>query len=102
MVEPLTVGTSTSGMKETKLPVSQPRSWYARRSSLIMVDLLKKSISSGIPPSAILVAPWVGEEHAANAVLSAPESCLESSLLTDGATGERGHGQWCQPRSRKK
>jgi hypothetical protein len=41
-------------------------------------------------PSAIFVAPRVGEEEAAITVFSAPESCPESSALTDGATGAAG------------
>jgi hypothetical protein len=86
MVEPSTVGTSTSGMKETKLPVSHPRSWYAQRSSSVTIIFLKKSVSSEISPSAILVAPWVGEEEAVIVVLFT----LESSSLTDGATGVAG------------
>jgi hypothetical protein len=52
-----------------------------------MVILLKKSVSSGISPSAILVAARVGEEEVAIAALSAPESFPDSSLLTDGAVG---------------
>jgi hypothetical protein len=76
-------------MKETKLPVSHQRLWYAQQSSSVTVVFLKKSMSSGISPAAILVAPRVGEE-AAIAVLSAPESCLESSALADGATGAAG------------
>jgi hypothetical protein len=89
MVEPSMVGTSTSGMKETKLSVSRPRSWYARWSSSITVVFLKKSVSSGFSPAAILVAPRVGEEDAIVA-LSAPESCPKSSALADGATGAAG------------
>jgi hypothetical protein len=73
------------GMKETKLPVSHPRSWYARRSFSVTVVLLKKSVSSGISPSAILVAPRVREEEVTIAAISAPESCPESSALADGA-----------------
>jgi hypothetical protein len=88
MVELSMVRTSTSRMKETKLPVSHPRSWYARRSSSVTVVFLKKSVSYGISSVAILVAPRVGEE-AAIAALSAPESCPESSVLADGATGAR-------------
>jgi hypothetical protein len=84
MVELSTVGTSTSGMKETKLPVNHPRSWYTWQSSSVTVFFLKKSVSSGISPATILVAPCVGEE-AAIAVLSTPESCPESSALADGA-----------------
>jgi hypothetical protein len=89
MVEPSTVGTSTSGMKEIKLPVSHPRSWYARRSSSVTVVFLKKSASLGISPTVILVAPQVGEE-AAIAALFASESCPESSVLADEATGAAG------------
>jgi hypothetical protein len=89
MIEPSTVGTSTSGMKETKLPVSHPRSWYTRRSSLVTVVFLKKSVSSGISLATILVAPQV-EEEAAIAALSALESCPELSALADGATGAAG------------
>jgi hypothetical protein len=89
MVELSTVGTSTSGMKETKLPVSHPRSWYARRSSSVTVVFLKKLVSSGISPST-MVAPRVGEEEAAIAVLSTLESCSESSSLTDEAIGATG------------
>jgi hypothetical protein len=85
MVEPLTVGTSISRMKETKLPVSYPRLWYAWRSSSVTVVFLKKSVSSGISPSAIFAVPHVGEGEAAIAVLSVPESCPESSVLPDGA-----------------
>jgi hypothetical protein len=94
MVERSTVGTSTSGMKETKLPVSHPQSWYARQPSSVTVVFLKKSVSSGISPAAILVAPRVGEEGVI-AALFAPES----SALADGATGAAGHEQWCQPLS---
>jgi hypothetical protein len=90
MVEPLAVGTSTSGMKETKLSVSHPRSWYARRSSSVTVVFLKKSVSSGISPFAILVAPRVGEEEADIVALSALELYPESSVLTDGATRAAG------------
>jgi hypothetical protein len=90
MVEPSTVGTSTSGIKGTKLPVSHPRSWYARRSSLVTVVFLKKSVSSGISTSAIFVAAQVGEEEAAIVVLSTPKSCPESSALADGAMGAAG------------
>jgi hypothetical protein len=79
------VGTSTSGMKETKLPASHPRSWYAQELSLVTVVFLKKSVSFKISPSAILVTPWVEEEEVAITVLSAPESCPESSALADGA-----------------
>jgi hypothetical protein len=89
MVEPSRVGTSTSGMKETKLPVSHPRSWYVRWLSSVMVVFLKKLVSLGISPTTILVAPRVGEE-AAIAALSALESCPESSALADGATGAVG------------
>jgi hypothetical protein len=63
------------GMKETKLLVSHPRSWYAQRLSSVAVVFVKKYVSSGISPSAILVAPHVREEEAAITVLSAPESC---------------------------
>jgi hypothetical protein len=87
MVEPSTVGTSTSGMKETKLLVSHPRSWYARRSSSVTIVFLKKSVSYEISPFAIFVVPRVGEEEATIAVLSALESCPESSALADGAMG---------------
>jgi hypothetical protein len=90
MVEPSTVGTSTSGMKETKLSASHPRSWYARRSSSVTVVFLKKSVSSRISSSVILVAPQVGEDKAVIVVLSASESCPPSSSLTDGATGVAG------------
>jgi hypothetical protein len=83
------VGASTSEMKEIKLPVNHPRSWYARQSSSVTIVFLKKSVSLGISPAAILVAPRVGEE-AAIAALSAPESCPESSALADGATGAAG------------
>jgi hypothetical protein len=76
-------------MKETKLPVSHPRSWYARRLSLVAVVFLKKSVSSEISPAAILVAPRVGEESAI-AALFALETCAESSVLADGATGAAG------------
>jgi hypothetical protein len=98
------VGISTSRMKETKLPVSHPRSWYAQWSSLVTGVFLKKSVSSGISLSAILLAPRVGEEEATIAVLFAPESCPESSLLTDETRQQekRGHGQWCQPWSSKR
>jgi hypothetical protein len=85
MVEPSTVGTSTSGMKETKLLVSHPRLWYAWWSSSVMVVFLKKSMSSGISPSTIFVVPRVGEEEATIAVLSVSESCLESSAWADVA-----------------
>jgi hypothetical protein len=85
MVEPSTVGTSTSGMKETKLPVSHPRSWYAQWSSSVTVVFLKKSVSSGISPFAIFATLQVGEEEAAIVVLSVPESCHESSVLADEA-----------------
>jgi hypothetical protein len=90
MVDLSTVGTSTSGMKETKLLVSHPQSSYAQRLSSVTVILFKKSVSSGISPSAIFVAPGVGEEEASIAVLSALESCPESSALADGATGAAG------------
>jgi hypothetical protein len=90
MVEPSTVGTSTSRMKETMLPVNHPRSWYARRSSSVTVVFLKKSVSSEISPSVILVAPQVEEEEVAIVALSALESCPESSALADGATGAAG------------
>jgi hypothetical protein len=53
------------------------------------VVFLKKSVSSGIFPAAILMAPRVGEEVSI-AVLSTPESCLESLALADGATGATG------------
>jgi hypothetical protein len=53
------------------------------------VVFLKKSVSSGISPTAILVAPQVGEE-AAIAALFASESCPKSSALVDGATGAAG------------
>jgi hypothetical protein len=72
-------------MKEIKLPVSNPRSWYARRSSSVTVVFLKKSVSSGIFPSAIFVVSQVGEDEAAIMVLSIPESCPESSALVDEA-----------------
>jgi hypothetical protein len=84
------VGTSTSGMKETKLPVSHPRSWYARRSSSVTIVFLKKSVSSGISPFTIIVAPRVGEEEVAIVVLSAPDSCPESSALVGRATSAAG------------
>jgi hypothetical protein len=76
-------------MKEIKLPISHPRSWYARRSYLVTVVFFKKLVSLGISPAAILVAPRVGEE-AVIASLFAPESCPESSALADGATGATG------------
>jgi hypothetical protein len=57
-----------------------------------MIIFLKKSVISGISPSAILVAPWVREEEVAIVALSSLESFLESSLLTDGAMG--GAGSW--------
>jgi hypothetical protein len=41
-------------------------------------------------PSTIFVVPQVGEEEAAIAVLSIPESCPESSALVDGATRAAG------------
>jgi hypothetical protein len=90
MVEPSTVGTSTSRMKDTKLPVSHPRSWYARWSYSVTVVFLKKSVSSKISPSVILVAPRVGEEEATIIALSAQESCLKPSALADGAMGAAG------------
>jgi hypothetical protein len=62
-----------------------------------MVVFLKKSVSSRISPSAILVVPRVGEEEVAIAVLSAPESCPESSVLANGQQEQWGHEQWCQP-----
>jgi hypothetical protein len=65
------------------LSVSHPRSWYARWSYLVTVVFLKKSVSSGISPSTIFVAPQVGEEEAAITVLSVPVSCPESSALAD-------------------
>jgi hypothetical protein len=77
-------------MKETKLLIGYPRSWYDRRLSSVTVIFLKKSVSFGISPSAILVAPQVGEEKAAIMTLSTPESCPESSSLTDRATGAAG------------
>jgi hypothetical protein len=70
-------------MKETKLLVSHPQSWYAQRSSSVTVVFLKKSVSFRISPSTIFVAPRVGEEEAAIAVLSILESCPESSALAD-------------------
>jgi hypothetical protein len=90
MVEPSTVGTSTSGMKETKLPVSHSWSWYTRWLSSVMVVFLKKSMSSGIFSSAIFVVPRVGEEEATIVVLSVPDSCPESLALADEATGATG------------
>jgi hypothetical protein len=84
------VETSTSSMKETKLPVGHSRSLYARRSSSITVVFLKKSVSYGISPSAIFVAPRVGEEEAVITVLFALELCPESSVLADGATEAAG------------
>jgi hypothetical protein len=57
---------------------------------LSAVVFLKKSMCFGISPFAILVAPRVGEEEAAIAMLSAPESCPKSSALADGATGAAG------------
>jgi hypothetical protein len=74
-------------MKETKLPVSHPRSWYARWSSSVTVIFLKKLVSSEISPFAILVAPQVGEEEAAITALSTLESCPKSSALADRVTG---------------
>jgi hypothetical protein len=56
------------------------------------VILLKKSVSSGISPSTILVAPQVGKEEVTIATLSTLESFSESSSLTDVAT--RGAGSW--------
>jgi hypothetical protein len=70
--------------------VSHPQSWYARRSSSVTIAFLKKSVSSGISPFVILMAPRVGQEEDAIAALSAPESCPESSALADGATGAAG------------
>jgi hypothetical protein len=77
-------------MKETKLPVSHPQSWYAWRSYSVTIVFLKKSVSYGISPSAIFVVPRVGEEDAAIAVLSVPESCPKSSALTNEATRAAG------------
>jgi hypothetical protein len=54
------------------------------------VVFLKKSMSSVISPFTILVAPQVGEEEAAITVLSALESCPESSALAGGTTGAAG------------
>jgi hypothetical protein len=76
--------------EKTKLPVSHPRSWYARRLSSVTVVFLKKSVSFEISPSAIFVAPQVGEEEADIAVLSTLESCPESSALVDGAARAAG------------
>jgi hypothetical protein len=90
MVEPSTIETSTLGMKETKLPVSHPRSWYTRWSSSVTTVFLKKSVSSGISPSAIFAEPRVGEEEVAITVLSVPESCPESSALADAAKSSGG------------
>jgi hypothetical protein len=59
------------------------------------VVFLKKSVSSGISPSAIFVAPRVGEEEVVIVVLSVPESCPESSTLADEAMRAAGHEQWC-------
>jgi hypothetical protein len=50
------------------------------------VIFLKKPVNSGISPSAIFVAPRVGEEEATIVVLSIQELCPESSMLTDEAT----------------
>jgi hypothetical protein len=77
-------------MKENKLPVSHPQWWYARLSSSVMIVFLKKSVSSDILPSTILVAPRVGEEEVVIAVLSALKWCPELSVLADGATGAAG------------
>jgi hypothetical protein len=76
-------------VKETKLPVNHPRSWYTQQSSLVTVIFLKKLVSLGISHAAILVAPQVGEE-AAITTLSAPTSCPESSALANGAMGVAG------------
>jgi hypothetical protein len=81
MVEPSTVGMSTSGMKETKV-TGQPSTVVVRSAAIF----LKKLVSSGISPSAIFAVTRVGEEEVAIAVLSVPESCPESSALADVAT----------------
>jgi hypothetical protein len=101
MVEPSMVGTSTSGIKKTKLPGSHPRSWYARRSSSVTVVFLKKSVSYGIPPSAILVAPRVGEKRLPSRCFS-PWSRAQSRRWPMGQHEQRGLGQWCQSWSSKR
>jgi hypothetical protein len=53
---------------------------------------LKKSASSEISPSSILMTPRVGEDEVTIAALSVTELYPESSSLIDGALGEVGRG----------
>jgi hypothetical protein len=86
------VGTSTSGIKEIRLPDSQLRSWYVWRSASVTMVFLKKSANSGISPSSILMTPRVGEDEVTIAALSVAELYPESSSLIDGALEEVGWG----------
>jgi hypothetical protein len=79
-------------MKEMRLPDSQLRSWYARRSASVTMVFLKKSTNSGISPSSILRTPRVGEDEVAIVTLFIAELYPESSSLIDGALEEVGWG----------
>jgi hypothetical protein len=71
-------------LRDERDQVTDQSSTVVLRSAVVF---LKKSVSSGISPFTILVAPRVREEEAVIAALSALESCPESSALFDGATG---------------